>query len=604
MAPKARILAVDDQLYFRNFLEGLLGEEGYEVRSADGQDTAMVLLERQGPFDLVILDLVMPDGDATEFVRMMRERWPDQEVFVVTGASDAHRVPAAMKAGASHYLQKPIGREALLQAIGAALAQRQARGDMDRLLTENLEFMGRVSLIERSLALIGLGTSAEACAALLEQLCLESGARDGVLWVRRADGVLVRAATRGEVQGEYEPERWPGHPHPLHEGLQSGRPMLVPPPSADDPKSGEGAGHLFVPCYREGRLMGIARLSERGSGGFTHRDAEACGKLGEVGALALEKAIELERLRQASFREGPTGLPGRSFFDEVARVEVNKAHRFGRRLSVLCVGLEGFDPVSNEAVLAPVVDAVRGTLRTTDILTSENSRRFWVLVTDTDPLGGVVLKRRIAQRLCDVLSEAGVDASPTVGVASYPLDGETLETLMASALAGVSAERESVVHDLGIRSNTPLAEIGEKVLAQAPWMPAEFIPEAAELLIGELSCRPRDRGLLFLAPGRERSAFMAPLTCLGDVDTSTEVFIATDGDTIPSGPSVTALPLPPDVSAATTRAARYGEGPPYALVAGPRRSDGARPVFHSADPILVEHMTFRLRAEVGFGVRA
>ena len=41
-----------------------------------------------------------------------------------------------------------------------------------------------------------------------------------------------------------------------------------------------------------------------------------------------------------------------------------------------------------------------------------------------------------------------------------------------------------------------------------------------------------------------------------------------------------------------------------ALVAGPRRSDGARPIFHSADPVLVEHMTFRLRAEVGFGVRA
>ena len=58
------------------------------------------------------------------------------------------------------------------------------------------------------------------------------------------------------------------------------------------------------------------------------------------------------------------------------------------------------------------------------------------------------------------------------------------------------------------------------------------------------------------------------------------------------------------VDAILERSARFGEGPPYALVAGKPRSDGARPVFHSADPVLVEHMTFRLRAETGFGVRA
>ena len=602
MAAKARILAVDDQLYFRNFLEGLLGEEGYEVRSADGQGSALALLERQGSFDVVILDLVMPDADPIAFVQLLRERWPEQIVFVVTGAAEARCVSDAMKAGATQYLQKPIGREALLHAIGSALEQRRARGEIDRLLHENLEFMGRVSLIERSLSLLAMNSSSDSCRALLEQMCLESGARDAVVWVRRGhEAQLVLSGTRGELRAEYEPERWPGQPPTLDEALRSGRPVLDPPP---DEARGRVATRLFVPCHRDGRLVAIVRLSGREGRGFGTAEADACAKLGEVAALALEKTGELERLRQVSFREGPTGLAGRAFFDEVAQVEVHKAHRFGRRLSVICVGLEGFDPVSGQAVLAPLVAAIRRTLRTTDILTSENARRFWVLVTDTDPLGGVVLKRRIAQRLSDVFAESGIDGAPAVGVASYPLDGETLEALTASALAGVNAERESVVHQLGIRPTTPLAEIGEKVLAQAPWMPAEFIPEAAELLIGELICRPRDRGLLFLSPGRERSAFMVPLTALGDVETATDVFVATDGDTIPSGPSVTGLPLPPNVSVETTWVVRYGEGPPYALVAGPRRSDGARPVFHSADPVLVEHMTFRLRAEVGFGVRA
>ena len=48
---------------------------------------------------------------------------------------------------------------------------------------------------------------------------------------------------------------------------------------------------------------------------------------------------------------------------------------------------------------------------------------------------------------------------------------------------------------------------------------------------------------------------------------------------------------------------RGTSGGPYALIAGRARADGARPVFHTLDAGLVEHLAFRLRAEIGFGVR-
>jgi hypothetical protein len=279
-------------------------------------------------------------------------------------------------------------------------------------------------------------------------------------------------------------------------------------------------------------------------------------------------------------------------------------HRFGRRLSLLCVDVEGFDAGLHTAVLPALVGAITRTLRTTDVLAADGPRRFWVLVTDTDPLGGVVLKRRIAQRLRDCLREAQLVATPALGVANFPVDGETLELLSTAAERRVQEEHASVVRELGIEAETPLSAMGARLLDRALWLPGDFVGEAAELLIGDLACRPRDRGLLFLAPGPERKRFLAPLTALGEIETATEVFLATDGDTVPSGPAVTALSLPPNVSADTSWIVRFGEGPPYALVAGKPRSDGARPVFHSADPVLVEHMTFRLRAETGFGVRA
>jgi CheY-like chemotaxis protein len=63
--PKARILAVDDQLYFRVFLEDLLNQEGYEVCTAAGGEEALHLFER-GDFDVVLTDLVMPGMDGTQ----------------------------------------------------------------------------------------------------------------------------------------------------------------------------------------------------------------------------------------------------------------------------------------------------------------------------------------------------------------------------------------------------------------------------------------------------------------------------------------------------------------------------------------------------------
>ena len=64
---RARILAVDDQQYFRVFLEDLLREEGYDVTTAEGGEEALARCEA-ADFDLVVTDLVMPGMDWSESV--------------------------------------------------------------------------------------------------------------------------------------------------------------------------------------------------------------------------------------------------------------------------------------------------------------------------------------------------------------------------------------------------------------------------------------------------------------------------------------------------------------------------------------------------------
>ncbi len=165
------------------------------------------------------------------------------------------------------------------------------------------------------------------------------------------------------------------------------------------------------------------------------------------------------------------------------------------------------------------------------------------------------------------------------------------------------AESESLIRGLEIEDDTPLAEIGERLLGRSVRLPAPFVSEMAELLIGELSCSPTERGLLFLAPGADKAEFLGPLASLNAEERGTEIFVAMEGDTLPSATAVHALPLPEDVSPEITWIVRFGEAPPYALVAGPRDPAGERNVFHTAERALVEHLAFRLRSEVGVGLR-
>ena len=595
--PKARILAIDDQLYFRSFLEGLLSEEGFAVHAERGGPGLLELLERHGPFDLVILDLAMAEADGLAMIGRLSERAPGTAVIVVSGVGDVRSVVAAMREGASDYLLKPIDRDSLLDSIDRVLGRRRDQVDQTRLVDENLEFMGRLSELERALPLIGAGDLPTAAQGVLELLASLAGADEGVLWVADLAGrSLLTGAAFGRSNDDTLPRDWVREDEPIGAAMRAGKPHFA-------------AGVLHVPCMRGDELLAVARLGAEG--GLAPGAADACLRLSGISALVLWNARQLSASEamggrcgedaREPLRDPATGLPSRGFFDLVLDTEVHKASRYGRRLSCICVDTSS--ELDSDSARDAAVSVIASTLRTSDVLSSEHGRRFWVLVTDSDALGGVVLKRRLADRVRDALGLQDRTAGIAVGMATFPQDGESGAELRSRALANLESERKSVVHALGLRSESSLDEMGAILLNNAPLQPEEMVTEVAELMLGELSCRPRDRGLLFLAPGSNGGRLLAPLRALGDTETATEVFLASDGDTLPCGPLVTAVMLPASVPREYTWIVRFGEGPPYALVAGKRKRNGKRPVFHSDDSVLVEYLTFRLRSDVGFGVR-
>src|SRR5262245_22111595 len=81
---KGRILAVDDQRYFRELIASLLSQEGYEVRAVGSGEEAVQVLEHER-FDVVVTDLVMPGMSGADLVRRIKAQDPEQDVVVVTG---------------------------------------------------------------------------------------------------------------------------------------------------------------------------------------------------------------------------------------------------------------------------------------------------------------------------------------------------------------------------------------------------------------------------------------------------------------------------------------------------------------------------------------
>jgi hypothetical protein len=377
-----------------------------------------------------------------------------------------------------------------------------------------------------------------------------------------------------------------------------------------DPERPE-ALELWVGSFQGEQLVAVAQLSLAHDSAPGQNDLADCARLGELGALALARlrpAPDDTQSREAApgweeIRDPATDLATLAFLSEVAHIELHKAQRFGRSFGLLCVEL-GEAPIA-PAELVPVIDALRGCLRSTDILAREPAGAFWVLLAESDPLGGIVLKRRIAERIAGLAHDAkGRVVEVFAGLASFPQDGTSLDALLVGARRRTQEDRHSVVRELGLDGCRSFAELTRRLLESAELRPAALVSAAADLVIGDLASRPGDRGMLFLAPGPERSSFLAPLAALGQVETGTDVFVAVDGDTLPDGPSLHALPLSPRLGEQNSWIVRFGEAPPYALLAGPPEPDGARSVFHISDPTLVEHLAFQLRAEVGFGVRS
>jgi len=118
---KARILIVDDELLTLDLVRLTLTTDGFHVVTATGGEDALRLIAAQS-FDLLLLDMMMPVVSGFDVMRRMRSTIPNTPpviIFSAVDTSDARQTSEEL--GAIGYLEKPITRGSLLDAVYAAL---------------------------------------------------------------------------------------------------------------------------------------------------------------------------------------------------------------------------------------------------------------------------------------------------------------------------------------------------------------------------------------------------------------------------------------------------------------------------------------------------
>jgi two-component system response regulator PilR (NtrC family) len=132
-----RVLIVDDEASLLEFLSLFFEEEGYGVATAASMADARARLG-EGDYDLVLCDILMPDGNGIDLVREIKAEDPHAAVIVMTAYSSDKTAIEAMKAGAYDYIPKPFDVEELRVMAQKAL-ERTALEEQNLYLRRELE---------------------------------------------------------------------------------------------------------------------------------------------------------------------------------------------------------------------------------------------------------------------------------------------------------------------------------------------------------------------------------------------------------------------------------------------------------------------------------
>ncbi len=182
-----KILVIDDEKVVGDSLRRTLHGEGYEIDTAESGQEGLRKARRES-FDLIIVDLKMPDIDGLDVIKRIKEEQPDVMMVMITGYSTVDSATEALKTGAFDYLPKPFTPDEISGVVQKALIAKQ------RLIKEKQEQEALRSL--RHVQITTSGFEAKAPAEVAESVAQKVG-------VGKATASWFNLAVLGILAGVY-----------------------------------------------------------------------------------------------------------------------------------------------------------------------------------------------------------------------------------------------------------------------------------------------------------------------------------------------------------------------------------------------------------------
>jgi diguanylate cyclase (GGDEF)-like protein len=394
---------------------------------------------------------------------------------------------------------------------------------------------------------------------VLSALAQATGAQGAALWIAGEKGTLRLAAHRGVV----EPHALPAVLDPadpgLARGLRSGTPF-------DAPGWPEGEA-IQVPLLVGDEVAGVALLLRRTAGRFDAPEQAAAATVGTFAAVALANARRFQAAERRALLDPETGTYNLPYFVDHAAKECHKARRYGRQFSTGLIAVDNLDQARREAPrevfragMKALAAAIGRAAREADVLARADEREFQVLLPETDHFGARRFLRRATE---EIARDAAVQALErrvplllSMGIATYPRDGEDPEALAGRCRARVEEQRGSLVRRL---------HLGD-LAAGAFWELADLLlSEGAHLPESSPSARRHADPALFEAVQREAARELGRDRWARGV-----LYLGSSAGTTGAAPLLRGLPEGQGAS-------RSGDDPARVFVLGPRSSGAPAP---------------------------
>jgi DNA-binding NtrC family response regulator len=134
MEKKHSILIVEDDISLRNSIKNILKRREYEVSEANSVKTAILTLKMR-VFDLILLDITLKDGSGMDVLKKISNDYKNR-VIIISGTGTIDIAVEAIKMGAFAFLQKPAGRDVILETVKKNILLNQKLDDYQALISE------------------------------------------------------------------------------------------------------------------------------------------------------------------------------------------------------------------------------------------------------------------------------------------------------------------------------------------------------------------------------------------------------------------------------------------------------------------------------------